>query len=110
MRENAFNPWCMLPQTILGKPTSYWTEKRNKSPFHSWQNPVKVKKISPNNPGGRVVRWCWVNFQYQGVLLIWIRVGQEPTALGAVRGCLDIFFSRLSFLFSFSLSLRDGPI
>ena len=20
--------------------------------------------------GGRVVQWCWVNFQYQGVLLI----------------------------------------
>ena len=28
-----------------------------------------------------------------GVLLIWIRVGQGPTALamGAGRGCLDIF-------------------
>ena len=25
-------------------------------------------------------------------------------------GCLDIFFSHLSFLFSFSLSLGDGPI
>ena len=25
-------------------------------------------------------------------------------------GCLDIFFSRLSFLSSFSLSLGDGPI
>ena len=22
--------------------------------------------------GGRVVRWCWVNFQCPGVLLIWI--------------------------------------
>ena len=43
---------------------------------------------------------------------IWIRVGQGPTALavGAGRDCLDIFFSRLSFLFSFSLSLGDGPI
>ena len=43
--------------------------------------------------GGRVVRWCWVNFQYRGVLLIWIRVGQGPTALavGADGGCLDIF-------------------
>ena len=43
---------------------------------------------------------------------IWIRVGHGPTALavGADRGCLDIFFSRLSFLFSFSLSLGDGPI
>ena len=34
---------------------------------------------------------------------IWITVG-----VGG--GCLDIFFSRLSFLFSYSLSLRDGPI
>ena len=25
-------------------------------------------------------------------------------------GCLDIFFSHLSLLFSFSLSLGDGPI
>ena len=52
---------------------------------------------------GRVVRWCWVNFQCRGVLLIWIRVGQGPTALavGAGGGCLDIFYSRLSFLFLF---------
>ena len=48
-----------------------------------------------------MVRWCWVNFQCWGVLLIWIRVGQGPTALavGAGWGCLDIFFSRLPFLF-----------
>ena len=31
-------------------------------------------------------------------------------AVGAGGGCLDVFFSRLSFLFSFSLSLGDGPI
>ena len=61
---------------------------------------------------GRVVQWCWVNFQCWGVLLIWIRVGQGPTALAvdAGGGCLEIFFSRLSFLFSFSLSLGDGRI
>ena len=43
---------------------------------------------------------------------IWIIVGQGPTALaiGAGGGCLDFFFPRLSFLFSFSLSLGDGPI
>ena len=43
--------------------------------------------------GGRVVRWCWVNFQCRGVLLIWIIVGQGPTvlAVGAGGGCLDIF-------------------
>ena len=54
-----------------------------------------------------MVRWCWVNFQCWGVLLIWIRVGQGPTALAvdAVGGCLDIFFSCLPLLFPFSLSL-----
>ena len=58
------------------------------------------------------MRWCWVNFQYWGVLLIWIMVGQGPAALavGACGGCLDICFSLLSFLFSFSLSLGDGSI
>ena len=41
-----------------------------------------------------------------------ITVGQWPTALaiGAGGGCLDFFFSRLSFFFCFSLSLGDGPI
>ena len=41
-------------------------------------------------------------FQCRGVLLIWIRVGQGPTALavGAGEGCLDIFslLYRFSFL------------
>ena len=43
--------------------------------------------------GGRVVRWCWVNFLCRGVLHIRIKVGQGPTALavGAGGGCLDIF-------------------
>ena len=59
-----------------------------------------------------MVRRCWVNFQFRGVLLIWITVGQGPIvlAVGAGGGCLDIFFSHLSFLFSFSLSLGDDPI
>ena len=41
----------------------------------------------------------WVNFQCRGVLLIWIMVGQGPTAVvvGVGGGCLDIFFSCLSF-------------
>ena len=32
-------------------------------------------------------------FQCRGVLLIWIKIGQKPTALavGAGGGCLDIF-------------------
>ena len=39
-------------------------------------------------------------------------VGYGPAALavGAGGSCLDIFFSHLSFLFSFSLSLGDGSI
>ena len=61
--------------------------------------------------GGRVVRWCRVNFQCRGVLLIWIKVGQGPTALAVgAGGVVWTFFSRLSFLFSFSISLGDGPI
>ena len=42
-------------------------------------------------------------------LLIWIKIGQGSIALavGVGWGCLDIFFSRLSFL---SHSLGDGPI
>ena len=43
--------------------------------------------------GCRVVRWCWVNFQCRGVLLVWITVGQGRTALavGTGGGCLEIF-------------------
>ena len=58
-----------------------------------------------------MVRWCWVNFQCWGVLLIWIRVGQGPTvlAVGAGGGCLDIL--SLVYRFSFlSPSLGDGSI
>ena len=48
-----------------------------------------------------MVRWSWVKFQCRGVLLVWIRVGQEPTALavGAGGGCLDIF----TLVYSFSV-------
>ena len=48
-----------------------------------------------------MVRWSWVNFQCRGVLLIWIIVGQGPTALavGAGGGCLDVF--TLIYHFSF---------
>ena len=45
---------------------------------------------------------------------IWITVGQGPTALavgaGGGEGLLGHFYSHLSFLSSFSLSLGDGPI
>ena len=59
-----------------------------------------------------MVRWCWANFQYRGVLLIWIRVGQGPSvlAVGAGGGCLDIFSLVYQFSFFLPLSLGDGPI
>ena len=75
-------------------------------------NPNRKREIERESPkssrewGGRVVRWCWVNFQCRGVLLIWIIIAQGPIALavGAGGGCLDIFslvclFSFLFFLF-----------
>ena len=53
-----------------------------------------------------MVRWCWVNFQCRGVLLIWIIVGQGPTvlAVGAGGGYLDIF----SLVYYFSFLSRSG--
>ena len=43
---------------------------------------------------------------------IWISVGQGPTvlAVGAGGGLFGHFYSHLSFLFSFSLPVGDGPI
>ena len=62
--------------------------------------------------GGQVVRWCWENFQCRGVLLILIK--SRARAYCACSRCgwelFGHFFSRLSSLFSFSLSLGDGPI
>ena len=43
------------------------------------------------------------NFDYS-------RAGPTALAVGAGGGCLDIFYSQLSFLSSFSLPLGDGPI
>ena len=74
-------------------------------------------RSAPSDPplcheSGRVVRRCWVNFQCRGVLRIWIIIGQGPIALavGAGGGLFGHFFSHLSLLFSFSLSLGDDPI
>ena len=66
------------------------------------ERPILVITLHTCGRGGRVARWCWVKFQCRGVLLIWIIVGQGPTALavGAGGGCLDIFslLYRFSFL------------
>ena len=57
--------------------------------------------------GWSVERWCWVNFQSRGVLLIF----DYSIALAVdAGGVLWIFFSRLSFPISFSLYLGDGLI
>ena len=75
-------------------------------------NCLRHATISIGDGGGRVERKCWVNFQCRGVLLVWMMVGQGPIALavGAGGGLFGHFFSHLSFLFSFSLSLGDGPL
>ena len=60
---------------------------------------------------GRSVRWCWINFQFRGVLLIWIIVGQGPISLAVGAGGvgLDIFLTSIIFS-SFFLSLGDSHI
>ena len=76
-----------------------------KTPFH-------YRRVSISLGGGRVVRWCWVNFQCWGVLLIWIIVGQGPIVLAvdAGGGCLDIFLSSIISLLSLPLSGRRPDI
>ena len=58
-----------------------------------------------------MMRWCWVNFQCRGGLLIWIIVWQGPaaSAVGAGEKYLDIF-SLIYYFFSLSLSLGGGLI
>ena len=60
---------------------------------------IFVSSDNVTTNGGRVVRWCWVNFQCRGVLLVWIRVGQGPAALAVGAGCLDIFALICHFYF-----------
>ena len=58
-----------------------------------------LRKSSSPEPivGGRVERWCWVNFQCRGRPTIWNKVGQGPTArVGVVWTFL--LSSILSFL------------
>ena len=61
--------------------------------------------------GGRVVRWCWVNFQCRGVLQFGYSRARDYCARSRCGwGLFEHFDSHLSFLSSFSLSLGDGPI
>ena len=62
--------------------------------------------------GGRVVQWCWVNFQYRGVLLIWMIVGQGPSALAVGAGGVvwTFLISSIISLFFLPLSGRRPDI
>ena len=59
-----------------------------------------------------MVLWSWVNFQCRGVLLIWIKVGQGPTALavGAGGGVWTFLLSSFSSLFFLPLFGRRPDI
>ena len=52
------------------------------------------------------------NLPVPGRPTIWIIVGQGPTAVAVAAGggLIGLIYSYLSFLSSFFLSLRDGPI
>ena len=59
-----------------------------------------------------MVRWRWVSFQFRGVLLIWIRVGQGPTALAVGAGGVvwTFLLSSIISLFFLLLSGRRSEI
>ena len=59
-----------------------------------------------------MVRWCWVNFQFRGVLLIWIIVGQGPSAheVGAGGVVRTFFLSSIISPFFLPLFGRRCPI
>ena len=54
---------------------------------------------------GQVVRWCWINFQCLGVLLIWMKIRQGPIvlAVGVGGGCLEIYSLVYHFSFLFPI-------
>ena len=57
------------------------------------------------------MRWYWANFQYRGVLLVWINIGQGPTALaiGSGGGCFDVSFLSSISSHCFLLFFRRRP-
>ena len=55
------------------------------------------------------MRWCWVNFQCRGVLLIWFKVGQVPTELTVGAGGVVWTFFLSSIISLFFLPLSGGP-
>ena len=59
-----------------------------------------------------MVRWCWVNFQCRGVLLIRIIVGQGPSVLAVGAGGVvwTFFLSSIISLFFLPLFGRRPDI
>ena len=54
-----------------------------------------------------MVQRCWVNFLCRGVLLIWITVGQGPTALAVGAGGVVWTFLLSSIISLFFLPLSE---
>ena len=66
---------------------------------------------SKQRRSGRVVRWCWANFQCWASYNLDYSRARAYWACSRCRwGLYGHFYSHLSFLSSFSLSLRDGLI
>ena len=67
---------------------------------------IPIFQIHCDVGGGRVVRWCWVNFQCRGVLQFGYSRARAYCARSRCGwGLFGHFYSHLFFLFSFSFSL-----
>ena len=88
---HVIEPHCRQMNTFSGKVTL---------PFSSFV-PRSDGAVGRCNGAGQ-------NFQFRGVLLIWLIVGQGPTvlAVGVGGGCLDIFLISYISLFFLPLSGR----
>ena len=83
----------------------------NPGPLTYETDHVKIYAVTFAIGGGRVVRWSWVNFQCRGVLQCGYSRARAYCACSSCGWVLfGHFYTPLSFLFSFSLSLGDDPI
>ena len=91
---------------MKNSPEEYNPVERALSSGQANQEITKVATLY--HEGGQVLRWCWVNFQCQGVLLTLIRVGQGPAALAV--GCRWGLFGHfvLSSIISFFILPLSG--
>ena len=73
------------------------------SPGHSG---LLTTTVPTGNWGGWVLQWCWINFPFLGILLIWITVGQGLTVLAVgVGGLFGYIFFLLTIISLFFLPL-----